>query len=185
MISIYYQTAHKIGYTNPPPARTATLKKDQLAYAKRTYIKAGGFSERTVGWEILIDEEQILSDDTIRYEYIIAHELAHVECAGVVGGGGDTSDGEQHGAAFLACWLHMLLRLGVGVEERAELARWHARRYELLSEQLALAIKAADHDTPYAAASAAAIFPSTPLWQNTILIGIALAFATYFLRMIN
>lgn len=180
MISLYYETAHEIGYSNPPPAILATLKKDQLAYARRTY-KGAGLSERTCGWEILIDEEQMLSAAApISPEYIFAHELAHVECSKVLGGGGETADGEKHGASFLACWLQMLRRMSIDDSNAAELALWHAKRYQLTKKQLKVAIRAAYlHDTPYDSANDAIVIPPTPLHQIIILTALAAGFLSY------
>lgn len=180
MQDLYYKTAYEIGYKNPPPLILTKLKEGNLAYAKRVYT-GGGMSERTLGYQILIDAEQISSESAPMHpKYTIAHELAHVVCWGVVGGGGTTADGEPHGVAFLACWLNMLERMGVKDDEFNDLAWWHGQRYGLSKEQVIKAVKAAyAHKSPHIAASEAAEIPSTPRWHNITLLAILMAFISY------
>jgi hypothetical protein len=184
MINLYYETAREIGFYNPPKPILTTLPAGELARAVKEY-EGRGFSEKTLGYQILLDEDQ-LNNYHVHPKFIIAHELMHVECRHIIDGGGATADGQKHGASFLAGWLQMLRRLQLTDSDVAELARFHARHYELSKNQLTLAVKAAyTHDTPNAAANEAVIFTPTPPWQNMILVGIVLVFATYFLIMFN
>lgn len=148
MIQLYYKTAANIGYTNPPTAIAVALPGAQAAQQVRSW--RGAYSSmRGVTQHIEIDCEKIQSAE-LPAELIMAHELAHWRCRiSSINGGGATSDGDQHGPAFLAAWLVMLRRLGVHDREVNALAWWHGSRYQMPPAHVQIALTAAAaHDDP-------------------------------------
>jgi hypothetical protein len=181
MIDLYYQTAKEIGYSNPPPVLLKTLPTGTIAMQIRSWV--GRETDlRSIRDRVEIDPIQIADYNE---QFIIAHELTHWRARSFVGGGGLTSDGQNHNASFLAGWLVMLKRLGCDEKEVEGAAYWHGAAYKMHPEHIELAIKsAAATDNPDKAISLATIYPKTPLKEKVILTVAALAFLTYLLNSI-
>ncbi len=177
---LYYETAAKIGFINPPPLLLKTLPIGVVAQEIRLWSGKDRHC-KDIHYRIEIDPDKLFNTD-MPAEFVIVHELSHTASHRVVGGGGKTLDNQNHGSAFLAGFLVNLRKLGIGETEIKAFALWHGHYYRLPSQHVELAINCAKKtNNVHTAMTEAVIHPPTPRREKIILATTGVIFLSYII----